>query len=115
MLVEGVLTHRVEQRNLLQLVLSKVTDGVVSQSIIELDLRNDFFGVKFEIRGDLINLRWVIKPAWFSLVKGVDDTTVPVKVFFVLILRCLFGLLQDMRLVVPVIHDSCLGAVGELV
>lgn len=115
MLVEGVLTHCVEQRNLLQLILSKATDRVVSQSIIVLDLTNYIFGVKFDIIRDFLNLRGIIKPVRFSLVKGADDTTVPIKVFFVLILRRLYGLLQDVRLVVPVVHDGRLRAVGELV
>jgi len=69
MFVEGVLSHRVEQRNFLKLLLRKIANGVVSHSIVELDLFNHFFGQEFFICGDLIDLRWIIKPAWCSWIE----------------------------------------------
>ena len=54
--VEGVLAHRVEQRNLLQLVLSEASNRVVSHGVVVFDFCNDFFGGESFHRGFLINL-----------------------------------------------------------
>lgn len=67
--VEWVLSHRVKEGNLLVLLLSKASNRVVTQLVLELHFSEDVLGEFFLITIDIFNLRLIIQPTWLPSVE----------------------------------------------
>jgi len=105
MLVEGILAHSVEQGDFLMLLSAEVTNGMITESILKLDLINDFLRKELLVTRDLIDLRLVIKPVRLLRVECLDNAFIPVKVSLIAILRRCLWLFKNVLSHIPAVRN----------
>jgi len=106
MLIEGVLTHRVEQSDFLVLLSCKASYRVISKSVIVFHFGNDFLGQEFIIVCNIFDLRLIVEPVWFLGVKSLNNVFVPIEISLIFILEWGQGLLQNVLRIIPVFDHT---------
>ena len=88
---------------------------MISHSVFEFDFTHSLLDQELLVVGDLLNLCFVIEPVRLLGVERRDQAQLPVKLILIFVLRGSDWLLKDMLGVVPVVDNSGLRAIFELI